>query len=148
MTPDFCFQDQCSSWVEACKECGIPCSDEFSLRDTLGDPVLIRDWNLAGLPTDNFSVENGIIIRYFKEAISHFEFEFVFDITVKHRLYVFCGNSFVLRALSTLLMRSGGLSAIKAQASSVISLALVLLYDPVINMLIELSFTLLLLLSC
>ncbi|GIY27745.1 dynein heavy chain 7, axonemal [Caerostris darwini] len=55
-------QDQCSSWVAACKDSGIPCSDEFSLREILGDPVLIRDWNLAGLPTDNFSVENGIII--------------------------------------------------------------------------------------
>ncbi|GIX90740.1 dynein heavy chain 7, axonemal [Caerostris extrusa] len=54
--------DQCSSWVAACKDSGIPCSDEFSLREMLGDPVLIRDWNLAGLPTDNFSVENGIII--------------------------------------------------------------------------------------
>ncbi|GFR03643.1 dynein heavy chain 7, axonemal [Trichonephila clavata] len=55
-------QDQCNSWVDSCKKSGIPCSDEFSLRTTLGDPVLIRDWNLAGLPTDNFSVENGIII--------------------------------------------------------------------------------------
>ncbi|XP_054715919.1 dynein axonemal heavy chain 7-like [Uloborus diversus] len=55
-------QDQCSVWTEACKETGIPCSEEFSLRATLGEPVLIRDWNLAGLPTDNFSVENGIII--------------------------------------------------------------------------------------
>lgn len=25
----------------------------------------IRDWNIAGLPTDSFSIENGIIIRYF-----------------------------------------------------------------------------------
>lgn len=55
-------QDQCCSWVSLCKQCNIPCSDEFSLKNTLGDPVLIRDWNLAGLPTDNFSVENGIII--------------------------------------------------------------------------------------
>ncbi|KFM56767.1 Dynein heavy chain 7, axonemal, partial [Stegodyphus mimosarum] len=60
----FVLQEQCSAWIAACKEHGIPCSEEFSLRTTLGDPVLIRDWNLAGLPTDNFSVENGIIIRY------------------------------------------------------------------------------------
>ncbi|GBL95169.1 hypothetical protein AVEN_253508-1 [Araneus ventricosus] len=59
-----------------------------------------------------------------------------------------CGNSFVQHALSTLLMRSGELSTIKAQASSVISLALALLYVPVVDMLIQLSFTLLLLLSC
>jgi len=41
---------------------GIPCSDDFSLNATLGDPVKIRSWNIAGLPTDAFSVDNGIII--------------------------------------------------------------------------------------
>jgi len=44
------------------KEKGIPCSDDFSLNATLGDPVKIRSWNIAGLPTDAFSVDNGIII--------------------------------------------------------------------------------------
>jgi len=41
---------------------GIPCSDDFSLNATLGDAVKIRSWNIAGLPTDAFSVDNGIII--------------------------------------------------------------------------------------
>lgn len=40
----------------------IPCSKEFSLIHTLGEPVSIRQWNIFGLPADNFSVENGIII--------------------------------------------------------------------------------------
>lgn len=40
----------------------IPCSKHFSLVQTLGEPVLIRQWNIYGLPADNFSVENGIII--------------------------------------------------------------------------------------
>lgn len=40
----------------------IPCSEQFSLVHTLGEPVLIRAWNIFGLPADNFSVENGIII--------------------------------------------------------------------------------------
>lgn len=40
----------------------IPCSKQFSLIHTLGEPVLIRTWNIFGLPADNFSVENGIII--------------------------------------------------------------------------------------
>ena len=44
------------------KEKGIPCSEDFSLNATLGDPVKIRSWNIAGLPTDAFSVDNGIII--------------------------------------------------------------------------------------
>lgn len=50
------------SWNQACKQLSIPCSEEFSLIDVLGDPVSIRDWNIAGLPVDSFSVENGIIV--------------------------------------------------------------------------------------
>ncbi|KAG5895230.1 hypothetical protein JTB14_003447 [Gonioctena quinquepunctata] len=48
-------------WNEYCKELGIPCSDNFSLVITMGEPVVIRAWNIAGLPVDNYSVENGII---------------------------------------------------------------------------------------
>ena len=40
----------------------IPCSEEFSLSKTLGEPVKIRDWNIAGLPTDSFSIDNGVIV--------------------------------------------------------------------------------------
>ena len=29
---------------------------------TLGDAVKIRSWNISGLPSDTFSVENGIIL--------------------------------------------------------------------------------------
>ena len=29
---------------------------------TLGDPVRVRQWNIDGLPTDGFSVDNGIIV--------------------------------------------------------------------------------------
>lgn len=41
----------------------IPCSEEFSLSKTLGDPVKIRAWNIAGLPTDTFSIDNGVIVN-------------------------------------------------------------------------------------
>ena len=57
-------QEQAAEWVERCREIKIPCSDDFSVTNTLGEPVKIRDWNIWGLPTDSFSVENGIIIRY------------------------------------------------------------------------------------
>lgn len=57
-------QEQTVQWVNACRSTNIPCSDDFSVTGTLGDPVKIRDWNIAGLPTDSFSIENGIIIRY------------------------------------------------------------------------------------
>ena len=31
------------------------------MNGTLGDPVKIRAWQIAGLPVDSFSVDNGII---------------------------------------------------------------------------------------
>ncbi|XP_037731551.1 dynein heavy chain 3, axonemal-like [Drosophila subpulchrella] len=40
----------------------LPSSETFSLATTLGHPMTIRAWSLAGLPADNFSVENGIIV--------------------------------------------------------------------------------------
>ncbi|GIY63283.1 dynein heavy chain 3, axonemal [Caerostris darwini] len=59
------FRQECtSSWLALCKESGIPCSETFSVIETLGDPVLIRSWQIAGLPVDNFSVENSIIVKF------------------------------------------------------------------------------------
>ena len=46
-----------------CQKCGVPCSEEFSLSTILGEQVKIKDWNIAGLPNDSFSIDNGIIIR-------------------------------------------------------------------------------------
>lgn len=40
----------------------VPCSGVFSLVSTLGDPIKIRSWQLAGLPVDTFSADNGIIV--------------------------------------------------------------------------------------
>eukprot|EP00741_Cyanophora_paradoxa_P012299 tig00000169_g11885.t1 len=51
-----------SDWVGAMAEYSIPSSPKPSILHTLGDAVLIRQWALCGLPSDNFSVENGIIM--------------------------------------------------------------------------------------
>ncbi|XP_076256705.1 dynein heavy chain 3, axonemal [Rhynchophorus ferrugineus] len=48
-------------WNSLSLTLGIPCSVNFSLVTTMGEPVIIRSWNIAGLPVDNYSVENGII---------------------------------------------------------------------------------------
>lgn len=48
-------------WTILSKEKKIPCSDIFSLARVMGDPVVIRGWNIDGLPTDNTSIENGIL---------------------------------------------------------------------------------------
>ncbi|CAG9584340.1 unnamed protein product [Danaus chrysippus] len=50
-------------WNDRTKELEIPCSLNFSLISTLGEPVVIRAWNIAGLPVDAFSIENGIIVE-------------------------------------------------------------------------------------
>ncbi len=50
------FRNQCiEEWIKLCNEKQIPCSDTFSLSATLGDPVAIRDWQIAGLPVDGMS---------------------------------------------------------------------------------------------
>ena len=49
-------------WHELCRRKNIPCSKIFSMNTTLGEPVKIRAWNIAGLPVDSFSVDNGIIV--------------------------------------------------------------------------------------
>lgn len=49
-------------WVEKCLSMHIPSSTTFSLTQVLGDPVKVRAWNIDGLPSDAFSVENAIII--------------------------------------------------------------------------------------
>ncbi|XP_069555029.1 dynein axonemal heavy chain 7 [Brachyistius frenatus] len=55
-------QDQMEEWINLCKIREIPCSSNMSLMNSLGDPVKIRAWTIAGLPSDSFSIENGIII--------------------------------------------------------------------------------------
>ncbi|XP_046587391.1 dynein axonemal heavy chain 7-like [Neodiprion lecontei] len=53
---------QVEKWVKLCTDLKVTCTEDFQLRDTLGDPVLIRSWNIFGLPSDSFSIDNGIIV--------------------------------------------------------------------------------------
>ncbi len=48
------------SWIKSCKELNIPCGD-FSLLDSLAEPVVVRAWQIDGLPADDFSCENGLL---------------------------------------------------------------------------------------
>ncbi|XP_019627758.1 PREDICTED: dynein heavy chain 1, axonemal-like isoform X2 [Branchiostoma belcheri] len=59
-------QDLLNIWIEGLKENGVPHSQEQSLTSTLGDPVKIRSWQIAGLPRDNLSVENGIVVQFLR----------------------------------------------------------------------------------
>jgi len=54
-------QQLVDSWVRSIIEKKIPVSENFSLIKVMGDPVTIRGWNIATLPTDQVSIENGIL---------------------------------------------------------------------------------------
>ena len=43
---------------------GVPHTKGVSLVSTLGHPVKIRSWQIAGLPKDTLSVENGVIVHF------------------------------------------------------------------------------------
>ncbi|XP_056144845.1 dynein axonemal heavy chain 7 [Lampris incognitus] len=55
-------KSQTEEWINLCKIKQIPCSSNMSLMSSLGDPVKLRAWTIAGLPSDSFSTDNGIII--------------------------------------------------------------------------------------
>lgn len=49
-------------WRDACEDNGIKFSEKVTMSKVMGDPVTIRMWGIAGLPSDKLSVENGIIM--------------------------------------------------------------------------------------
>jgi len=53
-------QDLITAWVKACRLLDIPVDPAFSLTRLLADPVLVRQWNILGLPADDFSTENAL----------------------------------------------------------------------------------------
>jgi len=48
-------------WIESMNENEVPAGDKFSLVNVMGDPLAIRDWQIWGLPVDDYSTENGIL---------------------------------------------------------------------------------------
>ena len=53
-----------SQWLARLGEYGVPHDDQASLVRTLGEPVKIRNWQIAGLPRDALSVENGVVVQF------------------------------------------------------------------------------------
>ena len=47
--------------MKFCKDSGCQYAPDFSVVKILGDQVVIRDWQLKGLPGDSLSIDNGII---------------------------------------------------------------------------------------
>ncbi|KAL6609170.1 dynein heavy chain and region D6 of dynein motor-domain-containing protein [Neocallimastix sp. 'constans'] len=50
-------------WNELLNQTAIPHSESTSLWSNLGDPVVLREWELFGLPKDSLSRDNAIIIK-------------------------------------------------------------------------------------
>ena len=50
------------TWQKAVEGVKIPYSDGVTLVDALTDPVKLLQWQVCGLPKDNVSTENGLII--------------------------------------------------------------------------------------
>lgn len=48
--------------LQDAKNSGIPCSDSLDIVDLLVDEGTRGEWNLQGLPADELSVENAIIV--------------------------------------------------------------------------------------
>lgn len=55
-------QKQIENWVQICMDLRVVCTEDYQLTQVLGDPVLIRSWNIFGLPSDLFSIDNAIIV--------------------------------------------------------------------------------------
>ncbi|BBN11637.1 hypothetical protein Mp_5g13570 [Marchantia polymorpha subsp. ruderalis] len=49
-------------WVRLVKELELPHTPAITLQGCLKDPVKMRAWNIAGLPSDTLSEDNGIIV--------------------------------------------------------------------------------------
>ena len=51
-----------AAWVQSNAEAGVPSSATYNFVDAMGDQVKIRQWNIEGLPKDEFSSENAIML--------------------------------------------------------------------------------------
>eukprot|EP00736_Rhodelphis_marinus_P013382 Rmarinus@m.14828 len=49
-------------WLTQVRQLNVPCTTPFSFTDFLAKPTDVRFWNIQGLPTDDFSTENGVMV--------------------------------------------------------------------------------------
>lgn len=53
-----------ANWLKKLDETQVPHTDEPTITSTLADPVKVRSWQIAGLPKDTLSVENGVVTQF------------------------------------------------------------------------------------
>ena len=49
-------------WIEGCFTRKIPISEDCSMEFTLSDPMQVRQWQIDGLPKDEVSTNNAIMV--------------------------------------------------------------------------------------
>jgi dynein heavy chain len=55
-------KDLVDQWIAYAKECELTTDPSWKCADVLVDPAEVRGWNICGLPADDLSVENGIMV--------------------------------------------------------------------------------------
>lgn len=59
------YRDECiAEWCKLLKDYNIEAAENVSLNEILGEPVKIVGWTSNGLPSDEFSIENAIMMQY------------------------------------------------------------------------------------
>ena len=51
-----------SLWMNQVRAHKVPHTQKFDITEFLVNGAIVRDWNTQGLPTDNFSIENGVMV--------------------------------------------------------------------------------------
>ena len=54
--------DLVTQWLAAVKEMAVPYDPAFDFTGFMSKPTDVREWNIQGLPADDFSTENGVIV--------------------------------------------------------------------------------------
>ncbi|XXQ31513.1 AAA+ ATPase domain-containing protein [Plasmodiophora brassicae] len=55
-------QELVKTCLQAVRKLEVPASPDFNFARFLAVPTDVRDWNIQGLPTDEFSTENGLLV--------------------------------------------------------------------------------------
>lgn len=51
-----------TQWTDKCQELEIPVTPGMTIINVLSDPFQVRQWNTEGLPKDQLSTENAILV--------------------------------------------------------------------------------------
>jgi dynein heavy chain len=52
-----------AQWVKTLKQYRVPQTVNFNFTGFMADPTDVLDWGIQGLPSDNFSIENGVLVE-------------------------------------------------------------------------------------